>query len=263
MKSRRPASAASGCFRALIDAWLTEQAHGGALADRLLIGGSDDPWLNGAVMELAARIGSGALVGYTPNGTIAGLELLANRRIDVSALHWGPAERSEVQHPALLGRLAGECTLIRLARRAQGVIVRPGLPATDLQTLAAFDYRWAMRQPGAGSQHFLQVMLNAAGLRLEDCRPVVTAYSERQAAACVAQGLADCAPGTGAAAAEFGLGFIRLGEEAFDLALPRSVFFRQLFQELLATLASAPLRAHAGRLGGYDLSPLGTVRPAA
>lgn len=249
--------------RALIDAWLLEQAHGGALADRLLIGGSDDPWLTAAVLELAAQQGSDALVGYTPNGTLGGLEHLANRRLDACVLHWGPAARSEVQHPQLVARYGGRAdwTLLRLARREQGVILRPGAGVGDLATLVGFDYRWAMRQGGAGSQHFLQVLMQDAKLRLEDCTVVATAYSERQAAAFVAQGLADCAPGTRGAAAEFGLDFLALGEEALDLALPKAVFFRTLFQQLLAVLGSPPLRNTAARLGGYDLSPLGSLLP--
>ena len=40
---RRPRSQASGCSRELIDRWMMDSAHGGLLADRLVIAGSDDP----------------------------------------------------------------------------------------------------------------------------------------------------------------------------------------------------------------------------
>ena len=88
-----------------------------------------------------------------------------------------------------------------------------------------------------------------------------TAYSERQAAAAVAQGEADCAPGVRSAAAEFGLAFLPLGWEAFDLVVPRPVFFRTLFQRLLETLRGDSLRAIAAGLRGYNLQPLGQVLP--
>lgn len=245
--------------RAMLDEWLLEQAHGGALTDRLLLAGSDDPWLASAVAQLAAGVGASAFIAYTPNGTLPGLDLLAQRRIGASALHWGPAARSDLQHPALLRRHAGHAqwTLVRLARREQGIIVRPGSNAADLETLAGYDYRWAMRQGGAGSQHFLLTALTDRGFRSEDCSTVATALSERQAAALVAQGVADCAPGTRGAAGEFGLDFLPLGWEAFDLALPKTLYFRHLFQQLLDTLGSGALRELAARLGGYDLTPLG------
>lgn len=247
--------------RALLEEWLLEQAHGGALTDRLLITGSDDPLLAATVGALAPALGGEAFVAYSPTGTLAGLELLARRRASVCALHWGGVEHSAQQHAMLLRRFAPhrQWALVRLALREQGVILRRGLEVDGIETLAAFDYRWAMRQPGAGSAHFLASALASRGFAAADCSAVATAHTEREAAALVAREDADCAPGTRAAAAEFGLGFLALGWEAFDLALPRDVLFRRLFQDLLAAHGDARSQALANRLGGYDLSPLGRV----
>jgi len=179
----------------------------------------------------------------------------------VCALHWGGVEHSAQQHAMLLRRFAPhrQWALVRLALREQGVILRRGLEVDGIETLAAFDYRWAMRQPGAGSAHFLASALASRGFAAADCSAVATAHTEREAAALVAREDADCAPGTRAAAAEFGLDFLPLGWEAFDLALPRDVLFRRLFQDLLAAHGDARSQALANRLGGYDLSPLGRV----
>ncbi len=247
--------------RALLEEWLLEQAHGGALTDRLLLTGSDDPLLAATVGALAPALGGEAFVAYSPTGTMAGLELLARRRANVCALHWGGVEHSLQQHAMLLRRFAPhrQWALVRLALREQGVILRRGLEIDGIETLAAFDYRWAMRQTGAGSAHFLESALASRGFAVADCSAVATARSEREAAALVAREDADCAPGTRAAATEFGLGFLPLGWEAFDLALPRDVLFRRLFQDLLAAHGDARSQALAQRLGGYDLSPLGRV----
>lgn len=247
--------------RALLEEWLLEQAHGGALSDRLLITGSDDPLLAATVGALAPVLGGDAFVAYSPTGTLAGLELLARRRANACALHWGGVEHSLQQHAMLLRRFAPHrhWALVRLALREQGVILRRGLAVDGIETLAAFDYRWAMRQAGAGSAHFLESVLASRGFSAADCSTVATARSEREAAALVAREDADCAPGTRAAATEFGLGFLPLGWEAFDLALPRDVMFRRLFQDLLAAHGDARSQALANRLGGYDLGPLGRV----
>lgn len=249
--------------KALLDAVLLEQAHAGALADRLLIAGSDDPWLSAAISALAAELAGTALVAQTPTTTLDGLDLLAQRRVSACTLNWGPRERSAQQHPALLRRYAGhgEWTLMRLAEREQGVILRPGLGARELVSLVGFDYRWAMRPPGAGAQHYLMAALTGSGFSVADCSQVAEARSERQAAALVAQGVADCAPGTRGGAGEFGLDFLPLGWAAFDLALPQAVCFRRLFLRLIETLGSAPLRSLASRLGGYDLATLGRLIP--
>lgn len=247
--------------RALLEEWLLEQAHGGALTDRLLITGSDDPLLAATTAALAAQLGAEGLVAYSPTGTLTGLELLARRRANVCALHWGGVEHSAQQHALLLRRFGASrgWTLVRLALREQGVILRRGLEVDGLETLVAFDYRWAMRQTGAGSRHFLESALASRGFSAADCSVVAEARSEREAAAVVAREDADCAPGTRAAAAEFGLGFLPLGWEAFDLALPRDILFRRLFQDLLSAYGNARAQSLSLRLSGYDLSPLGRV----
>lgn len=247
--------------RALLDRWLLEQAHGGLFADRLLVGGAEDPLLHEALLALGARLGGEALVAHVPTDTAAGLEQLAHHRIDAAAFHWGAATESGHQHAALLRRQPGhtDWTAVRIAWREHGILLRRGLEVDDLHTLAGFDYRWALQAPGAGSRYALQLALAAAGFRLEDCGVALRVPSARAAAAAVARGAADCAPGPAALAAEHGLGFVALGVEALDLALPRAVFFRHLFQSLIETLADTALRAHAEALGGYDLSPLGRV----
>ncbi|MDO9598914.1 MAG: helix-turn-helix transcriptional regulator [Azoarcus sp.] len=247
--------------RALLDEWLHEQAHGGVLTDRLLISGSDDPLLAATVSALVPLLGSDAWVAYSPTGSLPGLELLARRRANICALHWGGVDTSAAQHGMLLRRFSqhSHWTLVRLAHREQGVMLRRGLEIDAIETLAAFDYRWAMRQHGAGSRHFLESALASRGFHPEDCSVVAEAHTEREAAGLLAREEADCAPGTRAAAAEFGLGFIPLGWEAFDLALPREIVFRKLFQQLLQGYGNHTMRQLANRLGGYDLSPLGRV----
>jgi len=249
--------------KVLLDQWLMERAHGGLFADRLLIGGSGDPVLELALDVLADRMGDEALVGYLPGHAASGLRRLATRRIDACAFHWGPAADSLRQHAALLSRQRPyeEWTAVRLAWREAGVMLRPGLAVPDLASLLAYDYRWILQPPGSGSRYGLQMAVEAAGFRIEDCGVPRFARSTRAAATALAQGLADCTPGPRSVAVEHGLSFLSLGAESLDLALPRTVFFRQLFQALLEAVASEAVVQAATSLGGYDLSPLGRVIP--
>jgi len=52
---------------------------------------------------------------------------------------------------------------------------------------------------------------------------------------------------------------VSLGWEAFDLVVPRPVFFRSLFHRLLDVLRSDRLRPVVAGLRGYDLAELGRV----
>lgn len=260
-----PATKAAGKWlfpKRLVDEWLLESAHGGVLTDRLIVAGSDDPLLAAAVAELGARLQGAALVALAPTGTRLGLALLSQRRANVCGIHWGPAAAADRRHAALVRGFPGfrDWTLVRLARREQGVLLGPSVSHTGgLQALVAPGVRWAMRQEGAGSQHFLSLALGERQLAVAEAAVVGRALTERHAAADVAQGRADCAPGVRSAAAEFGLGFLPLGWECFDLVLPKAVYFRHLFQQLLDVLRGAPTGGLAAALDGYDLEPLGRV----
>ena len=248
--------------RELIDRWMMDSAHGGLLTDRLVIAGSDDPLLYRAVTAFARDVNALAQVSYTPTGTRLGLELLQASRVDVSALHWGPAEESRTRHPALLRQHAQHrnWVLIRAFTREQGLIVSPELArqTNEPAGLIGRDLRWVQRQPGAGAQRFMMETRKAA-TTTEAVNVTATALSEREAAAAIVLGQADIAPGARAAATEAGLGFVSFGLEAFDFALPRNIWFRRLFQDLLSRLQSGECRQTADLLGGYDFSESGEL----
>ena len=249
--------------RELIDRWILESSHGGALTDRLVVAGSDDPLLYRLILQFAQDTRSHALVSYTATGTRLGLDLLAANRVDASCIHWGPSEESHTRHPALLRQYAQHrrWVLIHAFRREQGLMLSPERwdGNADPHYLLNAPMRWAMRQEGAGAQRFLRE-IQAKG-RVEQLRLKVAgiASSEREAAAMIAMGEADIAPGARGAAAEFGLAFVSFGWESFDIALRRDIYFRRLFQDLVKRLQSAECRARADRLGGYDLSQSGTL----
>ena len=66
-------------------------------------------------------------------------------------------------------------------------------------------------------------------------------------------------PEYGPPRAECGLDFVAVGEETFDLALPRDVYFRALFRRLVDSLKSEEVHSAAAKLGGYDLAVAGRL----
>jgi len=265
-EGRIPATRLTGKWlfpRDLVDQWLLESSHGGLLTDRIVIAGSDDPLLYRAVTLMAAELQGRALVSYAAIGTQLGLSVLARRRADVCALHWGPDSESLQRHPALLRQHVQhkDWILVRLFRREQGLIMAPGLWRGDsrIEQLFGPDVRWVARQEGAGSQRFLREIVAEHRLDPADRRTTARAYSERDAASAIATGQADVAPGVRAAAGEFGLEFVPLGWEAFDLALSRGIFFRTLFRGLLDVLRGAECQRLAQLFGGYDCTDLGNI----
>ncbi len=265
-EERIPATKITGKWlfpRELVDRWMLDSAHGGLMTNRLIIAGSDDPLLYRLILNFAQETGAHALISYTPTGTRLGLDLLQANRVDACGIHWGPREESHTRHPALLRQYNQfrQWVLIRMFRREQGWMISPRLEGDDLDPRSLIDprYRWALRQSGAGAQRFLLEVLSGFGTSADRLNCVTTALSEREAAASIAMDQADVAPGARSAAAEYGLSFISFGWESFDLALPRSIWFRRLFQDLITRLRSPATQAMADDLTGYDLTEAGDL----
>ena len=249
--------------RELIDKWMLDSSHGGLLTDRLIVSGSDDPLLYRIVLEYAAATGSYALISYSPTATQLGLSLLESRRVDVCGIHWGPDTESHIRHPALLKQHseANNWVLIHAFRREQGLMLKANsdLHNHTIEELFNSPLRWSLRQSGAGAQRFLMERLSKFNLNADDLNSVNTALSEREAAASIAMSITDIAPGVRAAATEYGLDFIPLGWESFDLVIPKQIWFRRLFQELINRLKSRSSQQLAETLSGYDLSRTGEL----
>lgn len=249
--------------RELIDQWILNSAHGGVLTDRLIISGSDDPLLYRVIMEFAQEVGAHALISYTPTGTRLGLDLLHAHHVDACCIHWGPSDESKTRHPALIRQYSQhrQWVLIRAFRREQGLIVSQNAlyNAKNSKELFGTRYRWAIRQSGAGAQRFLNEILSQHHLNSSLLNTTATALSDRDAAAAVAMDKADVAPGARSAAQEYGLRFIPYGWETFDFTLPRDIWFRRLFQDMIAHIKSARCQQLAEELGGYDLSESGAL----
>lgn len=249
--------------RELIDQWMLNSTHGGLLTDRLIISGSDDPLLYRIINEYAQQIGAHALISHTPTATRLGLDLLQVNRIDVCTIHWGPDAESDKRHPALIRQYSQHhhWVLIRAFSREQGLMVAKNCFNGSLKAEDLLDqkYRWALRQKGAGAQRFLNEFLSTKSANSNQLNSTVSAFSEREAAATIAMGQADVAPGTRAAAEEYGLSFISLGWEAFDFVLAKNIWFRHLFQDLIDRLKAPSSQKLAKQLGGYNLTKSGSL----
>ncbi|KXI22630.1 helix-turn-helix transcriptional regulator [Photobacterium sanguinicancri] len=251
--------------KAMLDKWLLESCNNGVQNDRLLIAGSDDPLLQMIVGKMANQLGSTALVGYTSTGTRQGLAMLSKGHVDMCAIHWGNAEESGLRHPALLQQYPGHknWVLIHAFERQQGLVVNPevaqqfGDRELKPQDLLASRWRWALRQEGAGSMRALEEWLHNHAFNLSMLTKVDTCNSERELASAIARGQADVGCASQSTAGEFGLGFIPLCREAFELVIPKNIYFRTLQQQLLQQLEEMEIQVRGEQLGGYNFQRTG------
>jgi len=265
-KGQIPATKITGKWmfpKELIDKWMLDSTHNGLLHDRLIIAGSDDPLLHRIINEFTESLGNKAIITYTATGTRNGLELLNANKVDACCIHWGPEKESNSRHPSLLQQYSQnrDWILIRAFKREQGLIYDSALLENLPEIPDIFDpkYRWTIRQSSSGSQRFLMEVLSKHRLNADMLNITSTSLSEREAAASINLQKTDIAPGTRAIANEFGLDFISLGWEVFDFAIPRNIWFRHLFHNLLNRIKSDAGQRIANDLGGYQISDSGKL----
>jgi putative molybdopterin biosynthesis protein len=152
--------------------------------------------------------------------------------------------------------------LLNLARREQGLLVAPGNPRRirRLRDLARPRCRMVNRQRGAGTRLRLFHALRREGVEPNAVRGYDAELPTHAAvAAAVAGGHADAGPGIRAAAAAWQLDFLPLGEERFDLAIPRRLLETPLVRTFLDLLQQPDMRRAASTLPGYDISRMGEI----
>jgi putative molybdopterin biosynthesis protein len=240
-----------------IDAWVAQSSDG---ADRRTAGavlaGSHDPLLEWAVRE--SRCG----LAIRPGGSRDGLALLASGAAMLAAVHL--IEESGGYNTAAVEAAmpARDFVVLEWARREQGLIVAQGNPhrISGLRDLRGRKLRVVPRQPEAGSQALLLLLLAKADMKLSELAVLPSAaLSESDLATAIAEGKADAGLGISAVARQFKLGFVPIQAERFDLVMRRRDYFEPPVQKLLAFARTSGFASRAAELGGYDVAGSGTV----
>lgn len=144
----------------------------------------------------------------------------------------------------------------------QGLATRPGNPKSirTLAELASKDVTVVNREKGSGSRDLLDRGLR----RLSIQPPQVNGYDNvakghLAAAYAVAAGTADCCIVSRSAAHYFGLDFIPLAVERFDLTFTKAVLELPAAKALLDLLNRSTLRKKLQCMAGYDTAHTGEV----
>jgi putative molybdopterin biosynthesis protein len=153
--------------------------------------------------------------------------------------------------------------VVTLVERRQGLIVARGNPQgiRALADLMQPGVRFVNRQPGSGTRTLLDHHLCRLGL---DPHGVVgyewVVPTHLAVAAAVAEGTADAGLGVLAAARAFGLDFVSLAQERYDLVLLAEDRVRPPLSWLLDMVGSSDFRGVVAELGGYDTAHSGEER---
>jgi len=246
--------------RQALDRWrVVEQQAAAPAALTIRFAGSHDlavTWLAGHFAEIVP--GYMLKVGFM--GSLGGLTALAENRVDLAGSHlWD--EESDAYNLPFIQRLMPDMrmALVALAYRRLGLIVPAGNPngVISLEDINRQGLRFVNRQAGSGTRVWLDARLRRLGISFQS---IVGYEDERsthsEVARAVAEGDARVGLGLEAAARPFGLDFIALTRERYDLVMHESFYQLPAMQKLVGWLSKQGQQAFSG-LVGYDTSVTG------
>ncbi|QPP05758.1 molybdopterin biosynthesis protein [Streptomyces bathyalis] len=193
-------------------------------------------------------------------GSLGGLVALRDGLCHLAGSHLLDPATGEYTLPYVDKLLGADAAVIRLVHRDQGLIVAPGNPLglKGIDDLPRPGVRYVNRQRGAGTRALLDHELS----RREIDPGTIPGYDREEhthlaVAAAVSAGRADTGLGILAAARAFGLDFVPVAQEPYDLVLRSDDVSQELLAPLWALLDSPDFRARVEDLGGYSCAETG------
>ncbi len=239
---------------------LTVFAKDEAAQKRLVLAGCDPA--TGLLSHMVEKV-SGVEVVSAPASSKLALTWLCKGKVHIAGSHLEDAATGEFNLPFLRRNFPGEdLTVITFAHWEEGLVLAPGNPKSihSIADLARPDVRFSNREPGSGSRALLDQLLAKAGI------PDVAvhgyqriAFGHLAAAYTILTGDADVCLATHSAANSFGLVFIPLHRERYDLVMRRRTADMPVVKVFLDVLQRATLRRKLEVLAGYDTSETGDV----
>jgi len=193
---------------------------------------------------------------WWPCGSGEALRLAAAGLVHAAGVHRvGPSEGDDRSDTS---GIPGGAEVVGFASWREGLVVRPGAGVRGLDDVARQGLRLVNREPGAQAR----VLLDRERLRLGLEPAQLPGYDSLaaghlQVAAAIVGGLADAGVSSEPAALAYGLDFVPLAEERFDLLLPTKHAASREVQGLLKVLTSPWLLAQLASLPGYDAARCG------
>ena len=157
----------------------------------------------------------------------------------------------------------GGVRLVECVGRTQGLMLAPGNPRRirEIRDLTAPGLRYVNRQKGSGTRILIDYLRKKEGIDTADIYGYDREeFTHTSVAVQIASGTADAGMGIYSASKLYGLDFLPICTEQYDLLIPDAAWDTPPVQRLLAVLRGPEFRARLEGLGGYQLDRPGRVR---
>lgn len=199
---------------------------------------------------------------WVPLGSQAALQAVARGQAHIAGTHLWDPDSGAYNVPAVQRELGGRAVIVvTLSHWLEGLAVAPGNPRRirELADLAQPGVTIVNRETGSGSRLVLDTLLARQGID-----PGLLHGYERElrghrvVAEAVCNGFADCGPVVFPVARVYGLDFVPLLEERYDLVIPVEFLDLPIVHDLLEFITSRVFRRQLA-VAGYDVRETGRL----
>ena len=231
-----------------------------AAQKRLALAGCDPA--TGLLSRMVEKISGVEIVSAAASSKLA-LNWLKQGKVHIAGSHLEDPKTGEFNLPFIRKEYPEEDFLVvTFARWEEGLVLASGNPKRirRVEDLARKNVRFVNREPGSGSRALLDKLLERAGMDAHKVQGYgQVAFGHLAAAYCVVSQQADVCLATRSAAKTFGLDFVPLHSERYDLVMRRRSADLPAVRSFLDVLQRATLRRKLEVLAGYDTSETGAV----
>lgn len=209
------------------------------------------------------EIAPGFSLAINFSGSLGGLIALAEGKAQVAGCHLWDKE-TDTYNSAFVRRLMPNqrTALVTLAWRSLGLITsfEANKSPACIGELATPGLRFANRQPGSGTRVWLDAQLQQLGIQPDTIQGyTLECQTHTEVARMIAEGKADAGLGVQSAAQAFGLRFVPLTQERYDLVLLEENLDLEPIQKMVSWLRSEAARQVIAEFGGYDTRSSGEL----
>jgi putative molybdopterin biosynthesis protein len=227
---------------------------------RLLLAGCDPA--TGILARMVEKISGVEIVSAAASSKLA-LTWLSEGKVHVAGSHLEDPKTGEFNLPYIRKQFPDEdFIVVTFARWEEGFVVAVGNPkrVRKIEDLGRKNVKFVNRETGSGSRGLLDKLMEKAGMAAANVQGYDRiAHGHLAAAYCVVSREADACLATRSAAQTFGLDFVPLHSERYDLVMRKRTADLPAVKAFLDVLQRATLRRKLEVLAGYDTSQTGTL----
>lgn len=220
----------------------------------LVITGSHDPLIDEAA-DILRRRDYSVYAASTHVGSMGGLMAIKRGEAHLAGVHLLDEATGQYNRPFVERHfLSGGVRLIPCVKRSQGFMVAAGNPKKikSYADIAQQGLTYVNRQNGSGTRILCDYLLKKSDIPVKSIAGYDREeYTHTNVAAIVASGGADAGLGIYAAARMYGLDFVPVWEEEYDLLASEDALELDIVRQFIDVLAGKPLKARLTELGGY------------